>query len=56
MALEKGHSIEDAREFAALYALWTLPSAEASTYEQHLGEGYASCTAELRRMDIGTGR
>ena len=51
MALEKGHSINDAREFAALYALGTLPSAEASTYEQHLGEGCASCTAELRRME-----
>ncbi len=51
MALEKGHSIEDAREFAALYALGTLPSAEASTYKQHIGEGCALCATELREME-----
>ncbi len=51
MELERGHSIEDARELAALYALGTLPLAEASTYEQHLGEGCALCTTELLEME-----
>ena len=51
MALEEGHSIEEAREFAALYALGTLPAAEMTDYERHLEEGCALCVPELREME-----
>ena len=51
MALEEGHSIEEAREFAAHYALGTLPAAETTDYERHLEDGCALCVQELREME-----
>ena len=41
------HATDETRERAALYALGTLDSAEAKTFESHLQEGCSSCQAEL---------
>ena len=53
--LRTGHSLDQAEEFAALYALGTLVGDEASAYEQHVQEGCAVCQSQLREMEVTTG-
>src|ERR1700687_1325039 len=41
------HSLDEARERAALYALGSLRGEEARDFEAHLSSGCAVCTAEV---------
>lgn len=43
----RDHSIEEAQDLAALYALGALQGEEAHEFEQHLAEGCAVCRAEV---------
>lgn len=43
----RDHSVEEARDRAALYALGALRGDEAREFEQHLAEGCAVCGAEV---------
>ncbi len=43
----RGHTMEEAQEMAAVYALGALPGEEARAFEQHLAAGCAACAEEV---------
>jgi quercetin dioxygenase-like cupin family protein len=45
--MKTDHSLEEAQERAALYALGSLPPEESSGFEEHLGAGCDVCAREL---------
>lgn len=45
--MKPDHSLEEAQEAAALYALGSLPAEESSDFEEHLSGGCDVCTREL---------
>lgn len=45
------HSVEEARDRAALYSAGALPGQEAHEFEAHLGDGCVVCRAELAAFE-----
>jgi anti-sigma factor ChrR (cupin superfamily) len=45
--MTSGHTLEEGRERAALYALGALPGEEAREFDQHLAEGCDICRTEV---------
>lgn len=48
----RDHTIEEAQEMAAVYALGALQGEERSAFEQHLAEGCATCAEEVAAFGV----
>ena len=53
--MKQVHSLEEAQEMAALYALGALPEDEARDFEEHLGTACAVCAREVESFNAVVG-